>query len=83
MNVSIATTNGFKDVTVNGLPSGNYVVGTTAITAGPTASATITGLSLYAAQSAATFTSFNFGAVSALFRVDGSAMAQNASLLSK
>jgi flagellin len=80
MNVSIATTNGFKDVTVNGLPSGNYVVGTTAIITASAASAGLTGLALYA-QSAATFASFNFGAVSALFGVENSAMAQNASLL--
>ncbi len=80
MNVSIATTNGFKDVTVNGLPSGNYVVGTTAITTNPAASGNLSGLSLYA-QSAATFTHFNFAAASAVLGVAATAIGQNASLL--
>ncbi len=82
MNVSIATTNGLKSIEVNGLPSGNYVVGTDAITADGQASATFQTLALYA-QNGGSFTSLNFStnATSAVFNTINSNIAQNASML--
>jgi flagellin len=82
MNVSIATTNGFKSIEVNGLPSGNYVVGTVAITANAQASASFQTLARYV-QNGASFTVLNMSTnpLSALFNVVNSNIAQNASML--